>query len=102
MFKPQALKKAIILARMKDDQLTRQRRFVRPVPPMQASPALPLSIEKHYQPMIILSDASLGKKCSRGEPRTYVLIVMNVLLQGTNVKGHGYSCWKCMMATTLS
>jgi hypothetical protein len=31
MFKLQTLKEAISLARMKDDQLTRQRRFVRPV-----------------------------------------------------------------------
>ncbi|XP_041025505.1 uncharacterized protein LOC121265907 [Juglans microcarpa x Juglans regia] len=41
MFKPQTLKEAISLARMKDDQLTRQRRFTRPAPPTQAPQALP-------------------------------------------------------------
>jgi hypothetical protein len=30
MFKPRSLKEAINLARMKDDQLARQRRFMRP------------------------------------------------------------------------
>jgi hypothetical protein len=33
MFKPQTLKEAINLARIKDDQLSRQRRFIRPAPP---------------------------------------------------------------------
>jgi hypothetical protein len=51
--------------------------------------------------MPILSYASPGKKCSRGEPRIYVLIVINVLLYGTNVKGHRYSCLMGIMATTL-
>jgi len=39
MFKPQMLKEAISLARMKDDQLSRQRRFNRPVPspPMRST-----------------------------------------------------------------
>ncbi|KAA8538317.1 hypothetical protein F0562_027860 [Nyssa sinensis] len=41
MFKPQTLKKAIGLARMRDDQLTRQKRFVRPAPPLRAPLALP-------------------------------------------------------------
>ncbi|XP_042941551.1 uncharacterized protein LOC122288885 [Carya illinoinensis] len=41
MFKPQTLREAISLARMKDDQLARQRRFVRPAPPTRASLALP-------------------------------------------------------------
>ena len=41
MFKPQTLREAISLARMKDDQLARQRRFVRPAPPMRAPLALP-------------------------------------------------------------
>ena len=41
MFKPQTLREAIGLARMKDDQLARQRRFVRPAPPMRAPLALP-------------------------------------------------------------
>jgi hypothetical protein len=35
MFKPQTLKEAISLARMKDDQLSRQKRFIRPTPPMR-------------------------------------------------------------------
>ena len=30
MFKPQSVKEAISLARMRDDQITRQRRFVQP------------------------------------------------------------------------
>ena len=34
MFKPQTLKEAISLARIKDDQLSRQRRFIRPAPPL--------------------------------------------------------------------
>jgi hypothetical protein len=39
MFKPQTLKEAISLARMKDDQLSRQRRFNRPAPspPMRST-----------------------------------------------------------------
>jgi len=39
MFKPQTLKEAISLARMKDDQLSRQRRFSRPAPspPMRST-----------------------------------------------------------------
>ncbi|XP_035546606.1 uncharacterized protein LOC118348648 [Juglans regia] len=41
MFKPQTLKEAISLARMKDDQLARQRRFVRPAPTTRAPLALP-------------------------------------------------------------
>ena len=41
MFKPQALREVISLTRMKDDQLARQRRFVRPAPPMRAFLALP-------------------------------------------------------------
>ncbi|KAJ0011518.1 hypothetical protein Pint_32877 [Pistacia integerrima] len=41
MFKPQTLKDAISLARMKDDQLSRQRRFIRPTPPIRASLTLP-------------------------------------------------------------
>ncbi|KAG2663117.1 hypothetical protein I3760_16G012600 [Carya illinoinensis] len=41
MFKPQTLKDAISFARMRDDQLTRQRRFTRPPPPVRAPLALP-------------------------------------------------------------
>ena len=41
MFKPQTLREAISLERMKDDQLARQRRFVRPTQPMLAPLALP-------------------------------------------------------------
>lgn len=33
MFKPQSLKEVINLTRMRDEQLTRQRRFIRPPPP---------------------------------------------------------------------
>ncbi|KAJ0044670.1 hypothetical protein Pint_04337 [Pistacia integerrima] len=40
MFKPQTLKEAIILARMKDDQLSRQGMCVHPPPPVRASLAL--------------------------------------------------------------
>ncbi|XP_041009414.1 uncharacterized protein LOC121253468 [Juglans microcarpa x Juglans regia] len=40
MFKPQSLKEAINLAQMRDEQLTRQRRFMRP-PPTRAPLALP-------------------------------------------------------------
>lgn len=42
MFKPQTLKDAISFARMRDDQLVRQPRFIRPSPPVWASLALPL------------------------------------------------------------
>ncbi|KAA8536711.1 hypothetical protein F0562_029189 [Nyssa sinensis] len=41
MFKPRTLKEAISLARMKDDQLTKHRRFARPAPPTRAPLALP-------------------------------------------------------------
>ena len=41
MFKPQTLKEAISLARMKDDQLAIQRRFGRLAPPMRAPLTLP-------------------------------------------------------------
>ena len=41
MFKPQTLKDAISFVRMKDDQLERQRRFIRPAPPVRAPLALP-------------------------------------------------------------
>ncbi|XP_035544588.1 uncharacterized protein LOC118347982 [Juglans regia] len=41
MFKPQTLKDAIRFARMRDDQLMRQRRFLRLAPPLRAPPALP-------------------------------------------------------------
>ncbi|KAJ0020279.1 hypothetical protein Pint_30953 [Pistacia integerrima] len=41
MFKPQSLKDAINLARMRDDQLTRQREFLQPPPPARAPLALP-------------------------------------------------------------
>ncbi|XP_035549720.1 uncharacterized protein LOC118349417 [Juglans regia] len=41
MFKPQTLKDAIRFARMRDDQLMRQRRFLRPAPPLRAPLALP-------------------------------------------------------------
>ena len=37
IFKPQTLKDAINFARMKDDQLMRQRKFIRLVPPVRAS-----------------------------------------------------------------
>ena len=40
MFKPQSLKEVINLARMRDDQLARERRFMR-LPPMRAPIALP-------------------------------------------------------------
>jgi hypothetical protein len=40
IFKPQTLKDAISFARMKDDQLMRQMRFIRPAPPLRASLAL--------------------------------------------------------------
>ena len=40
MFKPQSLKEVINLARMRDDQITRQRRFMR-LPPVRAPIALP-------------------------------------------------------------
>ncbi|XP_061960644.1 uncharacterized protein LOC133681574 [Populus nigra] len=43
MFKPQTLKDAISFTRMKDDQLMRQRKFLRPTPPVRASLALSLS-----------------------------------------------------------
>jgi hypothetical protein len=46
MFKPQTLKEAIVLTRMKDDQLTRQRRFFRPVPPIRAPLVPPPSINR--------------------------------------------------------
>lgn len=46
MFKPRTLKEAISLARMKDDQLSRQRKFLRQPPPTlsptQASPTVPI------------------------------------------------------------
>lgn len=59
MFKPQTLKEAIVLTRMKDDQLIRQRRFFRPVPPMRA-PLAPLSINRtapltHANPILCLA-----------------------------------------------
>ncbi|RVW93094.1 Retrovirus-related Pol polyprotein from transposon 17.6 [Vitis vinifera] len=38
MFKPKSLKEAISLARMRDDQLTRQRRFTRPLQPNWPQP----------------------------------------------------------------
>ena len=41
MFKPQTLKEVISLARMKDDQLARQRRLGRLAPPMRAPLGLP-------------------------------------------------------------
>ena len=41
MFKPQTLKEAISLARMKDDQLARQRRFGRLAPPTRVPLTLP-------------------------------------------------------------
>ena len=41
MFKPQTLKEVISLARMKDDQLARQRRFGRLAPPTRAPLTLP-------------------------------------------------------------
>jgi hypothetical protein len=37
MLKPQTLKDAINFAQMKDDQLMRQRKFIRPAPPVRAS-----------------------------------------------------------------
>jgi hypothetical protein len=40
IFKPQTLKDAINFARMKDDQLMRQRKFIRPAPLVRASLAL--------------------------------------------------------------
>ena len=43
MFKPQTLKEVISLARMKDDQLVRQRKLVRLAPPTRAPLALPLT-----------------------------------------------------------
>ncbi|KAH9671355.1 hypothetical protein KPL70_017339 [Citrus sinensis] len=50
MFRPRTLKEAISLARMKDDQITRQRRLFQPpssrtpptLPPTQASPTVPV------------------------------------------------------------
>ncbi|XP_035545952.1 uncharacterized protein LOC118348436 [Juglans regia] len=41
MFKPQTLKEAISFARMRDDQLARQRRFIRSPPPVRGPLALP-------------------------------------------------------------
>nr|TKR91215.1 hypothetical protein D5086_0000225710 [Populus alba] len=43
MFKPQTLKDAISFARMKDDQLMRQRKFIRPTPSVRTPLALPPS-----------------------------------------------------------
>jgi hypothetical protein len=61
-----------------------------------------LATKQHSQPLPILSEDSHGKKCSGEEPKIYVLIVMNDLLQGINVKGHTYLCWKDAMAVILS
>ena len=47
MFKPQSLKDAISLAKMREDQLTRQRRFARPALPLARAPlalALPQQV----------------------------------------------------------
>ena len=41
MFKPRTLKDAISLARMREEQLSRQRRFMRPPPPVRALPGPP-------------------------------------------------------------
>ena len=41
MFQPQTLNDVIRFARMRDDQLVRQRRFTQPVPPVRAPLALP-------------------------------------------------------------
>ena len=43
MFKPKTLKEAISLARMRDEQLVRQRRLVRPPPQPVRQPSLPSS-----------------------------------------------------------
>jgi hypothetical protein len=102
MFKPQTLKEAISLAWMTDDQFTRQRRFIRLVTSVRAPLALPLATKQHSQPLPILSDDSHGKKCSGGEPKIYVSIVMNDLLQDTSVRGHAYLCWKVAMTVILS
>jgi hypothetical protein len=40
ILKPQTLKDVISFARMKDDELMRQRKFIHPAPPVQASLAL--------------------------------------------------------------
>ena len=49
MFKPQSLKEVINLARMRDDQIARQRRFMR-LPPVRAPITLPQAT--HVDPAI--------------------------------------------------
>jgi hypothetical protein len=65
MFKPQTLKDAISFARMKDDQLLRQRKFIRPAPPVRASLALSPSTT-HVAPIRRLSWDEMQRRRLQG------------------------------------
>jgi len=67
MFKPQTLKDAISFARMKDDQLIRQRKFIRPAPPVRASLALlPSTSATHVAPIRRLSWDEMQRRRLQG------------------------------------
>ncbi|KAJ0037754.1 hypothetical protein Pint_22709 [Pistacia integerrima] len=72
MFKPQSLKEAINLARIRDDQLSRQRRFMR-LPPARAplalpqathvaptAPARPIKCHRCQKPQVLLLEGHVG------------------------------------------
>ncbi|KAF5472044.1 hypothetical protein F2P56_008792 [Juglans regia] len=67
MFKPQTLKDAIRFARMRDDQLMRQRRFLRPAPPLRAPPVLPpANRTTHVAPVRRLSWEEMQRRRLQG------------------------------------
>ena len=67
MFKPQTLKDAISFARMKDDQLMRQRKFIRPTPPVRAPLAFsPSTSTTHVAPIQRLSWDEMQRRQLQG------------------------------------
>ena len=67
MFRPKTLKEAISLARMKDEQLARQRKFVRTLPTSRTMPALPQPVRMNpNSPIKRLSWEEMQKRRAQG------------------------------------
>lgn len=91
LLKPQSLKEAFGLARMRDDQLTKQQRFMRTIrtPVALPPPATQPPFILHKQ---LPSAGSHGRKCSANESKDYASIAMNSLRHVTIATNPGYCC----------
>ena len=88
MFKPKTLKEATSLARMKDEQLQRQRRISRPPLPIRTRWLYPQQQKPH------LSRDYLGKRCKKDEHKDSVSTVMTNPLLAIDARVLNYFYWK--------